>query len=190
MKTKRVKKSNPVQVLIPYFCYHCATGSEELSDYAFEQFNAIKAKKYLSSYVIKYEFKDIQERIQNPKEFWPSIMSILQNIENELCKELSYMLTNSIKRLISITANELNLEQRTCAITTNCIISDLETYQLFIQELYKKINSLEQIIFVYYDENYIAFLPYTLENNSVVPLTEVMMSNVKDYWNTTSFQNQ
>lgn len=188
MTTQTIKENNSVEVLIPFFCYCCAPGSHKLSDVAYKKFVKSKHKVIIDTDIIKSEFEFVKGVIQNPSDFEKSINYILNKLESEYSKTESSILTNSIKRIISIIAKDMELDERSTKTTTNLVISNQETYKIFIQQVFEKIEFLDGVAYTVYGKGQVAFCPFISENEYKIPITEVMISNVYDYWNTTSFR--
>ena len=188
MKTQSIQESNSVEVLIPFFCYCCAPGSHKLSDVANKKFVKSKHKVIIDTDIIKSEFEFVKGVIQNPSDFEKSINYILNRLESEYTKTEASILSNSIKRIISIIAKDMELDERSSKTTTNLVISNHETYKIFIQQVLEKIECLFGVAYIIYGKGQVAFCPIILENEYIIPITEVMISNVLDYWNTTSFR--
>jgi hypothetical protein len=110
-------------------------------------------------------------------------------LQNEYEKPISKMIINSIKRLISLTAKELNLNEQKSLITTNLIIDNLSDYNLFIQNLYNSIESSTELVFLTYGKKKNkTFCLISETDEKVEPITEIMISQVHNYWNTKSFK--
>jgi hypothetical protein len=188
-----IDNPNPnVRVLIPFFCYCCVEGSNEVSDNALDQFNEKLQKNMINTDVIKILFGEIEEQIKDPKEFWSLIKSVFHEIEMACPKSLSKMIINSIKRLISLTAMNLSpeLESQKCMITTNLIIQDMNTYNQFIRNLYQEIEDSKKLVWVLYTKRkHKAFSLFKENDGEYIQQTEVMISQIDDYWNSTSFNN-
>ena len=104
MKTQHVQGTNSVEVLIPFFCYCCAPGSHKLSDVAHKKFVKSKQKVIINTDIIKSEFEYVNDVIQNPSDFGTSINYILNKLKSDYSKTEASILTNSIKRIISVVA--------------------------------------------------------------------------------------
>jgi len=189
MKTTIEQNPNDLRILIPYFCYCCANGSYKVSDKAYEKFQSTQMKTAVSTDSVKSNFELFKEDILNPNEFWNTINQILHNLQNEYEKPISKMIINSIKRLISLTAKELNLNEQKSLITTNLIINNLSDYNLFIQNLYNSIESSTELVFLTYGKKKNkTFCLISETDEKVEPITEIMISQVHNYWNTKSFK--
>jgi hypothetical protein len=188
MTTQTIKENNSVEVLIPFFCYCCAPGSHKLSDVAYKKFVKSDHKVIINTEILKSEFDYVKDVIQNPSDFGTSINYILNKLKSEYSKTEASVLINSIKRIISIIAKDMELDERSTKTTTHLVISDHETYMIFIQQVLGKIECLAGVAYTVYGKGQVAFCPFISENEYKIPITEVMISNVLDYWNTTSFR--
>jgi hypothetical protein len=188
MKTQNKNKTHSVEVLIPFFCYCCAPGSHKLADDALKKLTKSKHKIFINPDVIKREFEYVKDLIQNPSEFNNSINFVLYSLNREYSKTESSILTNSIKRIISLIAKDMELEETQTNTTTNLIISKPSTYQKFIQYVLEIIDNLKGIVYTVYGNNRVAYCSYSSDKESIFPVTEVMISHIGDYWNTTSFR--
>ena len=186
---KNKNNQNDLRILVPFFCYCCAKGSKYAIEKGDKKFIESQMKIELSSDFIKTCFKNVRTEIQNPLNFWNSINHVFQSIDNQYEESIAKMVINSIKRLISITAKDLNLNEKKCSITTSIIVENQNDFNLLIENIYQSIEESTCIVFAMTPRNKIMCFTMIseLENHFKV-LTDIMISQIEDYWNTTSFR--
>lgn len=189
MKNSIDHPNQNVQVLIPFFCFCCAKGYKSVSNKGFHHFVANPMKTELSTEIVKLIFNRVQEKLQDPALFWDSIKEVFKELKGHFNETNSNLVINSIKRLISVTAFDLNLDERKSTTTTYLIIKTLDQYSEFIENLLFQINKSTGITFasINNDKN-TAFCLISISEVRLDQLTEILISNVGDYWNTKSFK--
>jgi hypothetical protein len=191
MKNSHANPNQNVRVLIPFFCFCCAKGYKSVSDKGFHHFVANPMKTELSTDIVKLSFNRVQEKIQDPSLFWDSIKEVFNDLKDHFNEKNSTMVINSIKRLISVTAFDLDLDERKSDITTHLIFKTLDQYLEFIGNLLFQINKSTGIIFASINnEKNTAFCLISTSEGRHDQLTEILISNVGDYWNTKSFKKR
>jgi hypothetical protein len=174
---------NQIKILIPFICYCCSKGAIEKSDKAFEKFNKINKKTIINIDFVKNLFVENQSELLDPQKFWLTISSIFQEIEKSFDTEDSKLVINSIKRIISISAVEFNLPEIECEYSPQFLIADYDIWFDFLEILNNNIDFMNGIVLVKYSKSkHIAYCPAKIENKTILPITEVMISQIKDYW--------
>jgi hypothetical protein len=168
-----------INVVIPYFCYCCSKGAIKRSNQAHKKFSKAKSIKFSDVEFIKNLFNQKKRELYNPETFFNLIYDIFRDFENEYRRE-SWIYINSIKRLISLTAKELQLPEIKVKSTTFMVITDIEVWFDFLDRLHHYLSEIDGIYAVKYSKN--KRVAFCLGN-----LTEVMISEIEDYWNQQSF---
>ena len=183
LKTNKSKKmEKQIKILIPYFCYCCSEGATEKSDNAFECFNLSKEKLLLDLDFVKSLFSEKNKELNNPNTFWRSIKDLFLKIENQYPNEHSKLVINSIKRLISVSAKELHLPQIKCGNFNQFVISDFDIWFDFLANLHFYIYTMDGMYYAKYSDSKIAFVIGRRRINQLEQYTEVMISEIEDYW--------
>jgi hypothetical protein len=178
---------NEMTIFIPYLCYCCSKGSIQKSDRAFEKFNANK-KHFLKIDFVKKLFNEKYSELLNPDYFWIGINEIFNEVDNYFSKEDSKLVINSLKRLISLSAYEFNLPEFNHIYSTQLMISDFDIWLDFMDYLNSSIAFIDALVYVNHSkEKHKAFCLAGIENDKVFTYTEVMISQIDDYWKNQDF---
>ena len=172
-----------MKILIPFFCYCCSKRSTEKSDSAFESFNLSKDKLLFDLEFVKSLFSEKNQELNNPTTFWSSMKDLFLKIENQYPIEHSKLVINSIKRLISVSAKELHLPVIKCGNFNQLVISDYDIWSDFMDNLYFYIYAMDGMYYAKYSDTEIAFVIGRRRINQLEQYTEVMISDIEDYWN-------
>lgn len=171
-----------MKIFIPFLCYCCSNGSIEKSDRAFEKFNDNK-KHLLNVDHLKSLFNEKYTELLNPEYFWNGIKEIFNEVENYYSEEDSTLVINSVKRLISLSAHRFNLLVINHKYSTQLVISDFDIWLDFMDYLNSSIAFIDALVYVTYSKGkHKAFCLASIENDKLFPLTEVMISQIDDYW--------
>ena len=178
---------NQIKILIPYFCYCCSEGAIKKSNQAHKKFSKAKLINFSDFEFVKNIFNQKKGNLYNPETFFELIYDIFQDFENEYRRE-SWIYINSIKRLISLTAKEMQLPEIKVKSTTFMVITDIEVWFDFLDRLHHYLSEIDGIYAVKYSNNTrIAFCLGSDDEVGLNNLTEVMISEIEDYWDQQSF---
>jgi len=189
MKTQNVKSNKRVTIKIPYFCTCCAkipkTYIEKVQNTFFEK----PIEQVIFMDFIKSRFELYKNVLQGPDQFFDVINKIFDEIQIEYSSREAETLNNCIKRMISFTAKKLNVDEKKSRKTTYMIIPNLETFNLFLEKFHDLLDNSVGIGYMTYGEgNELAYCPFTVQNNQLVVLTDVLFTKAKDYWDTTNIR--
>jgi hypothetical protein len=180
---------NEMKIFIPFLCYCCSKGSIQISDRAFKKFNTINKKELINIDLVKDLFSENQSELFNPEKFWLTISNVFKLIHNSYTDIESQLVINAIKRIISLSAHEFNLPEFKFENITQLLISDYDKWFDFMDNLITNVMFMDAIIYVQYSKSReIAYCAVGLEDNTLVQVTEVMISQITDYWKIQHFK--
>jgi hypothetical protein len=174
---------NNVEILIPFFDYCGSKWASKNGELAFKKFNNSKKLDVLDVELIKHLFTQFKRELYNPDYFYDLILNIFLALDYEY-EDFSTVFINSIKRLISIKAFELELPTIKIDSNTFFVINNFDDWFDFLDKLHRTIFEMDGIYFVMNNKKkHLVFCPASLDsNNNLRGLTEVMTTEINDYW--------
>jgi hypothetical protein len=177
----------PITILIPYYCYCSSKGALKRGNEADEKFKKAKFLNFSDLGYAKNLFNQKKGELYNPETFIKSILTIFEDFEEEYGVN-SWIYINSFKRLISLTAKEMELPEIKINSRTFLEISELDVWFDFLHNLHQSISEIVGIYATRYFKNKrTAYCLVSETENGIEFLTEIMISDIKDYWDQQSF---
>ncbi len=172
-----------INVLIPQFCYCCAEGSNEISDIAFEKFISCNNPRFIDFTRARNILVNHFVTMLNPQFFFDTINLIFEEIRLEYKPKESKMIINSLKRIMSLVATGMTLNQIRLNNISNCVINDCDEWFDFVDSFKDIALRIDAIVYTRYSKKkHFAFCPIEFEENDFFAHAEVMMSQIPDYW--------
>jgi hypothetical protein len=177
----------PIIIFIPYFCYNSSKGALKKRDQACEKIKKANSLDFLDIDFAKNLFKQKKGELYNQETFVESILAIFGELEGEYGAN-SWIYINSFKRLISLKAKEMDLIKIIIHSTTFLAISNIDVWFDFVDNLYRSILEIDGIYgTTYFNKKRTAFCLASETEDGLDFYTEIMISDIKNYWDQKSF---
>ena len=175
--------SSDIYVFIPQFCYCSAKGSNELKVIADEIFNSNNETNLIYLTNVRDIFIQHYGSLINPKSFLNTIHLIFDKIRMVYSLNDASMIINSLKRLMSLITLRMSLERTYFNNAEHSLFNDYNEWFDFMNTFKNMTIEMDAIMYkVNSERNHFAFSPVQFEGNEAHLGTEVLSSQIPDYW--------